>query len=251
MISAFSGWEFLINSDMSNEWFQFKQFMIRQDRTAMKVGTDGVLLGAWAGSGWLLNILDIGTGTGLIALMMAQRFPGARIDALEIDPVSSGQAAENASASPFARRISIFNADFVTWEAEKKYDLIVCNPPFFKDSLQSPDAGRTAARHEDLLPLSDLIRKSAGLLSPDGGLALIIPVDRLPEVAKVALETGLNLNRILRIKGTPSVPVKRVLIHLDKKFLPVEMGELTLEGEERGSASEEYGRLTQEFYLEK
>ncbi len=225
--------------------------MIRQDRTAMKVGTDGVLLGAWAGSGWLLNILDIGTGTGLIALMMAQRFAGARIDALEIDPVSSGQASENAAGSPFGERISVISSDFLTWDSGKKYDLIVCNPPFFKDSLQSPDAGRTTARHEDSLPLGELIRKSAGLLSPDGGLALIIPVDRLPEVAKVAVEAGLNLNRILRVKGTPKVPVKRVLIHLDKRYLPVEMGELTLEGEQRGSVSEEYRGLTQEFYLDK
>ena len=217
----------------------------------MKVGTDGVLLGAWAGSGWLLNILDIGTGTGLIALMMAQRFAGARIDALEIDPVSSGQASENAAGSPFGERISVISSDFLTWDSGKKYDLIVCNPPFFKDSLQSPDAGRTTARHEDSLPLGELIRKSAGLLSPDGGLALIIPVDRLPEVAKVAVEAGLNLNRILRVKGTPKVPVKRVLIHLDKRYLPVEMGELTLEGEQRGSVSEEYRGLTQEFYLDK
>ncbi len=217
----------------------------------MKVGTDGVLLGAWAGSGWLLNILDIGTGTGLIALMMAQRFPGARIDAVEIDPDSSGQAAENVLESPFSERISVVTADFISWETEKKYDLIVCNPPFFKDSLQSPDSGRTTARHEDSLPLGELISKSAGLLSPDGGLAMIIPVDRLPEAAKVAVETGLNLNRILRVKGTPKVPVKRVLIHLDKKFMPVEMGELTLEGEERGSVTEEYRGLTQEFYLDK
>jgi tRNA1Val (adenine37-N6)-methyltransferase len=236
---------------MANDWFQFKQFLVRQDRTPMKVGTDGVLLGAWAGSGWLLNILDIGTGTGLVALMMAQRFKGARVDAVELDPESAGQAAENIAESPFSDRITVHQADFLTWDPGKKYDLIVCNPPFFKDSLQSPDPGRTVARHDDSLPLADLIRRSTEMLMPNGGLSLILPVGRLPEVAKIAVETGLNLNRILRVKGNPKVAVRRVLIHLDKQYLPVEMGEMTLETEIRGVITEEYQGLIGGFLLEK
>jgi tRNA1Val (adenine37-N6)-methyltransferase len=236
---------------MANDWFQFKQFMIRQDRTPMKVGTDGVLLGAWAGSGWLLNILDVGTGTGLIALMMAQRFTGAHVDAVELDPESASQAAENVAGSPFARRVAVHQADFLTWDPGKKYDLIVCNPPFFKDSLQSPDPGRTVARHEDSMPLADLIRRCNDLLVPGGGLSLILPVGRLPEVAKLAVETGLNLNRILRVRGNPKVAVRRVLIHLDKQYLEVEMGELTLETETRGLITDEYAALIGGFLQEK
>ena len=249
MISVFLDWVYLIISDMANDWFRFRQFLIRQDRTAMKVGTDGVLLGAWAGKGWLLNILDVGTGTGLIALMMAQRFAGARVDAIEIDSESFEQAVENVSESPFSERIQVVRSDFLTWEPPHAYNLIVCNPPFFKDSLTSPDPGRTGARHEETLPLESLIPKCAKLMTPGGGLALILPVNRLPEVARLALQSGLHLNRILRVRGNPSVAVKRVLIQLDRHFDPVEMGEMTLETGNRGEWSDEYAALTAAFYL--
>ncbi len=235
---------------MPNDWFQFKQFLIRQDKTAMKVGTDAVLLGAWAGTGWLLNILDVGTGTGLIALMVAQRFPGALIDAVEIDPESVQQARENVGSSQWRDRIHVIEADFLQWEPDRLYDLIVCNPPFFKDSLKSPVAEKNLIRHDDHLPLTDLIRRSSELLSPGGGLSIVIPMDRLPEAARAAFETGLNLNRILRVKGTVKAPVKRVLIHLGKNYLPVEMNEVAIETEERGFYTETYRELTSEFYLE-
>ena len=134
--------------------FTFKQFHVEQDRTAMKVGTDGVLLGAWAEGG--CTILDIGTGTGLVALMMAQRFEDAQVVGIDIDPDASEQARENVAASPFASRISILHTSLQAFSTERKFDAIVSNPPYFEHSLKNPDAARAAARHADSLPFADL-----------------------------------------------------------------------------------------------
>ena len=135
--------------------FTFRQFHIEQDKCAMKVGTDGVLLGSWAKGG--KRILDIGTGTGLIALMMAQRFPDANIDAIEIDENAVIQATENVLRSPFTKQIVVKHCSLQTYsETKEKYDSIVCNPPYFVDSLKSNDNNRTVARHTDALPFNDL-----------------------------------------------------------------------------------------------
>ncbi|MCX6224846.1 MAG: methyltransferase [Bacteroidia bacterium] len=250
---------------MPNDWFQFRNFLIRQDRSAMKVGTDGVLLGAWAncsrdaylrpfgsrqsavGSG---NMMDIGTGTGLIALMLAQRFHEARIVALEIDEEAAGQAKENVEASDWAGRIDVIQADFRSWEpaSDRRFDLIVCNPPFFTRSLKNPDSQRSMARHDDDLPLSDLIQKSAGLLSPVGKLAIILPVDRFQHAMIVAIENGLFLNRRLNIRGHLHAPVKRVLVEWGKENGTAETAELVIETGVRGIYTEDYKRLTGEFY---
>lgn len=234
---------------MPNNWFRFKQFLIRQERSAMKVGTDGVLLGAWAKANDPQHILDIGTGTGLIALMMAQRFADASIDAIEIDPDSAREADDNVSASPWSNRIKIIQADFLLWESTGPYDLILCNPPYFKNSLVPPRAERSTARHEHSLPLSELISKSSGLLSAAGSLAIVVPAGRLPEVEQVARASGLYLNKILQVRGTRKAPVKRVLIRLDKNSLPAEIKELVIEPEQRGVFSEEYRQLVSDFYL--
>lgn len=234
---------------MSNNWFRFKQFLIRQERSAMKVGTDGVLLGAWAESHHPRHILDIGTGTGLIALMMAQRYGEALVDAIERDPGSAREAAENISASPWSNRITLIQADFMLWEPTETYDLIVCNPPYFKNSLLPPGAERSAARHEHSLTLPVLISKSSRLLTDDGSLAAIIPAGRLSDVEEAARASGLHLNKILQVRGTHKAPVKRILIRLDKNLLPAEMRELVLESDQRGIISDEYRELVRDFYL--
>ncbi len=234
---------------MSNTWFRFKEFLIRQERSAMKVGTDGVLLGAWAESYNPHYILDIGTGTGLIALMMAQRFADASIDAIEIDPDSASEAADNVSASPWSRRIRIIQSDFLIWESTVPYDLILCNPPYFKNSLLPPRADRSTARHEHSLPLPALISKSSELLSADGSLAIVVPADRLTEVEQASRASCLYLTKILQVRGTRKAPVKRILIRLDKHSTPVEIKELVIEPEQRGVYSEEYRRLVHDFYL--
>ena len=160
---------------MGSDSFRFRQFELRQDRCAMKVGTDGTLLGAWAlmpgeASG---RVLDIGTGTGLIALMMAQRYPEAEVTAIDIDAGAVSQARENVAASPFARRVTVMEMALqqmgetspVADQPSSRYDAIVCNPPFFVNSLVCPDARRTAARHASSLPLTDLAAAASVLLS--------------------------------------------------------------------------------------
>ncbi len=142
--------------------FQFKKFTIAQDRCAMKVGTDGVLLGAWARGG--KRVLDIGTGTGLVALMMAQRFTDAVVDAVEIDHDTAGQAMENVSSSPFANRVKVFAKALQGFEPDAPYDSIVTNPPFFSNSLLAPDSSRTMARHTVALSFAAYWRLPRGIL---------------------------------------------------------------------------------------
>ncbi|TSA34533.1 MAG: methyltransferase domain-containing protein [Porphyromonadaceae bacterium] len=236
---------------MSNEWFQFRHFLIRQDQSAMKVGTDGVLLGTWADCSNCRAVLDIGTGTGLIALMVAQRNPQALITALEIDPAATKQAKENIQASSWSNRIDVVQADFRTWKpaSDQKFDLIVCNPPFFTRSLKNPDFQKATARHDDELPLAGLIPKSAGFLKPEGKLALILPVSRIQEAMAMVDENGLYLFRRMDIRGNINAPVKRVLLEWGRENRVTEISELVIETGIRGIYSEEYRRLTGEFYL--
>jgi tRNA1Val (adenine37-N6)-methyltransferase len=251
LISAYSGLDYLIVSDMSNDWFQFQGFLIRQDRSAMKVGTDGVLLGAWAGCSNCSSILDVGTGTGLIALMIAQRNRMAAITAIEIDPTACSQALENVSASPWADRITVVNGDFLSWDhvGIHSFDLIVCNPPFFSGSLKNPDPLRAAARHDDGLPLGALAGRASELLSPAGKLALILPAGRAEEAIRMAASAGLHVLRRTDVRGNPQAPVRRVLLEWGRKSGTVEWNELVIESGARGIYTDDYLLLTRDFYL--
>ena len=163
---------------MAKGYFQFKQFTIYQQHCAMKVGTDGTLLGAWAlASSGACRVLDIGTGTGLIALMMAQRYPEVMVTAIDIDAAAVGQAMENVMASPFAERINVYEADVQTFENMEMFDSIVCNPPFFEHSLTCPDAQRTEARHTVSLNYHQLVDAVFRLLKDDGRFSVIITSD--------------------------------------------------------------------------
>lgn len=251
MISACLGWVCLNIFNMSNDWFQFRQFLVRQDQSAMKVGTDGVLLGAWTACENCRTVLDIGTGTGLIALMIAQRNPDANITAVEIDAAAAQQAVGNIGESLWADRISVLGADFLSVDSagDNKFDLIICNPPFFTRSLKNPDLQRAQARHDDDLPLGLLIVKSAELLSDDGRLALIIPAGRVDEVMSIAADNELFLSRQLNIRGNSLAPVKRVIIEFCRESGGAEIAELVIESGVRGVYTEEYKRLTGDFYL--
>ncbi|MBQ8939785.1 MAG: methyltransferase [Paludibacteraceae bacterium] len=255
-----------------NLGFQFKQFFVRHDRCAMKVGTDGVLLGCWngydaaaAGSPTIphryhyARCLDIGTGSGLIALMLAQRFPDALIDAIDIDKAAVEQAAENFAASPWSDRLHAFHAHLQEWQSHSAYSLIVSNPPYFQNSLKNPDKGRQTARHTDTLSFSELIHHSTRLLSENGILALILPTEAESEVCELAQAEGLSLTRITRVYSKESKPARRVLLAFGKSksrntdistsrnTAPVE-DTLVLE-DEIGGRSAAYRELTKDFYL--
>jgi tRNA1Val (adenine37-N6)-methyltransferase len=236
---------------MANDYFQFKQFNIQQDKCAMKVGTDGVLLGAWVSAGLCRAILDVGTGTGLIALMLAQRSP-AGIDAIDIDGDAVGQASENIASSVFANRIRVFHTSFEEYatKTHRMYDLIVSNPPYFADSLKSPDTKKNLARHTDTLPLSSLLSGTKPLLAPDGRIALILPCQREKELMETALENKLNIIRQTMVMPLPDALPKRLLVELsaDLSAAPCRSDTLVIE-EGRHQYTADYRQLTKDFYL--
>lgn len=227
--------------------FTFRQFHIEQDKCAMKVGTDGVLLGSWAKGG--KRILDIGTGTGLIALMMAQRFPDANIDAIEIDENAVIQATENVLRSPFTKQIVVKHYSLQTYsETKEKYDSIICNPPYFVDSLKNNDNNRTVARHTDTLPFNELIKCAYQLLTPIGHFSLVLPVESYRILEPEAILNGFSVIKKVLVKTTPSKQPKRILVELGK--VPDEYFSTTeYLQDSAGNKSEWYKEITKEFYL--
>ena len=212
----------------------------------MKVGTDGLLLGAWAQGG--SRVLDIGTGTGLIALMMAQRFPDAHVDAIDIDADAAAQAEDNARRSPFADRVAVRCVSLQEFEIEREYDSIVCNPPFFTQSLQSPDSKRTLARHSVALPFDDLLRHARRLLSEDGVLSIVVPSDALSQIETAAAMNGMFLVRRCLVRTTRKKPVRRLLLSFSQKPSPIQNEEGIIQ-EAVNEPSEWYRNLTCDFLL--
>lgn len=232
---------------MSNKCFAFKQFAIAHDKCAMKVGTDGVLLGAWVSIDNTNLILEIGTGSGLIALMVAQR-SGASIVAIEIDELAAKQAKENVVATNWANRIEVINEDFVNYSDSRKYDLIISNPPYFENSLISPSDSRSKARHTDSLSYNILVTKSSQMLSEIGRLCLIIPAESGEKIVNIAVENGLHLTKKIDVLPKPGRPAKRILLEFSKLSTPIIIGELIIEIS-RHQYSDDYISLTKSFYL--
>ena len=212
----------------------------------MKVGTDGLLLGAWAQGG--KSVLDIGTGTGLIALMMAQRFPEAHVDAIDIDADAASQAEDNARRSPFADRVAVRCVSLQEYVAEREYDSIVCNPPFFTQSLQSPDSKRTLARHSIALPFDDLFRHARRLMSEDGVLSIVVPSDALSQIETAAVMNNLFLVRRCFVRTTRKKPARRLLLSFSQKPSPFHDEEGVIQ-EAVNEPSEWYRNLTCDFLL--
>ncbi len=249
----------MVAATTSTMSFRFKQFYIEDSKCAMKVGTDGVLLGAWTPIGVRnqesgIRILDVGTGSGLIARMLMQRCPEAEVEGIDIDAAAVEQARENG--------VSAFQARLQEWRLEigNYYDLIVSNPPYFQNSLKNPDAGRMTARHTDTLSYTDLIHHCARLLKEDGQLALILPADAEAEVRGLAAAERLSLTHVTRVYSKVSKPVRRVLMAFRSQESGVKSQDdslstfriiedtLVLE-DEKGGRSAAYSNLTRDFYL--
>lgn len=232
--------------------FQFKQFSIQQDQCAMKIGTDGVVLGTWVSPEYEpRNVLDVGTGTGVISLILAQRFGTSEIEAIEIDEKAYEQAVSNFENSPWGDRLYAYHASFQEFfqeVTEEKYDLIISNPPFFLPTHKSKDSARNQARFEDALPFKHLFYGASKLLDEEGIFAVIVPYDQEATVLLIAKEMYLLPSKITRVKGNKSVPIKRSLIQFQFTVDRLEENELVLE-KERHVYTEEYTKLVKDFYL--
>lgn len=233
---------------MSNPYFQFKKFVVYHDRCAMKVGTDGVLLGAWTQVCGANDILDIGTGTGLIALMAAQRNQHAAITAVEIERDAASQALENVRRSSWHDRIRVVHADIRAYAPEVKFDLIVSNPPYFERSLTCSAEGRTKARHTAALDYEELLCRASLLLKDGGDFSIVIPADAANRLVALAAGKGLFLSRRTWVRTLPAMPPKRALMAFRKQPAPVEENTLTIEMAHH-AYTEEYRALTEDFYL--
>ena len=237
---------------MANTYFQFKQFRINQEGAAMKVGTDGVLLDAWVNIDKAKSFLDIGTGTGLIAIMLAQRTnDDSKIDAIEIDNSSYQQAVNNFDDCSWSDRIKAFHTsfqDFVS-NTSSKYDCIVSNPPYFINSLKAKDESRTQARHADGLPFEDLIEGAKNLLNPEGKFSVILPVQEGNIFIRIARIAGFSLSKKIEVLPNPGKIAKRLLIELTLTNSKTIESQLCVENGQRHVYSPEYIELCKDFYL--
>ena len=222
--------------------FRFRQFTIEQDRCAMKVGTDGVLLVAWSECG--TRMLDVGTGTGVIALMLAQRFPASQITAIDIDEDAVLQARQNVCKSPFKDRVEVLSSSIQEYPSPltSHFDALVSNPPFFADSLKAPDHQRNTARHTDTLSYDELMRAAFRLLTDEGIISVIVPFDYRRRMDDAALFAGLYPCRVYAVSTKEGKPPRRYLLAYSKQLRPLQQSTLTI-------GTEAYQQLTGDFYL--
>ncbi len=224
---------------MSNTYFSFKQFTIHQELCAMKVGTDGVLLGGWAVGGE--RILDIGCGTGVIALMMAQRYPASHVVAIDIDEGAFRQTTMNIQESPFADRVEVYQVSLQNYFTDP-FDAIVCNPPFFANQLKGPDQQRNMARHTDSLSFADLFKHAKRLLKPTGTFSLVVPDSARSEIDFQAVLNGFYPLHKCAVKTTQKKAPKRFLLSYGLVAQPCQHTELII-------GSETYQEMLKDFYL--
>lgn len=233
---------------MPSPYFEFKKFRIYHDRCAMKVGTDGVLVAAWTRISDVESILDIGTGSGLIAMMVAQRTNfSVCIDAIDLDKEAVEQAKENVLKACL-KAVNVFQSDLKMLDDSKKYDLIISNPPFFSSSLHSPNHKRTMARHTDSLPINDLISYSTRLLSQRGRISVIYPYECKTELVTLADQHQLYVSRITNVYPTPTAQPKRILMEFSKVETICEETDLVIELK-RHIYSDDFISLAKDFYL--
>jgi tRNA1Val (adenine37-N6)-methyltransferase len=233
-----------------NNFFQFKQFKIIQEKAAMKVNTDGILLGAWTNLEGVKSVLDVGTGTGLIALMFAQR-SDALITGVEIEKNAAEEAVQNVQNSNWGNRVTIYNTSFQEFAAisEIKFDLIATNPPFFSNAIKNANPHLSMARHNDLLSFVDIISGAVKLLTGTGKLALILPFNQsIDFIAKARLK-GLFLNRMTEVKPFPGKEPNRCLMEFGKSESIMQKSQMTIFEDSKIDYSEDFKSLTRSFYL--
>lgn len=232
---------------MSKMSFKFKQFSIVQEKSAMKIGTDGVLLGAWTEADHPKTILDIGSGTGLIGLMLAQRFPNSEITAIEIEPNAFEESQLNFKNSPFAERCQVHLTSLQDFKTEEKFDLIVSNPPFF-EFTHKVNSSRNLARQQSDLSFEELLFHTEKLMKPTTNAAFIIPHLQETQFLEVTKDLDLFPNKITRVRGNKAADFKRSLIRLSKEYEQPIIDELIIELN-RNVYTEEYIAMTRYFYL--
>jgi len=231
--------------------FKFKQFTVKQDRCAMKIGTDSVLLGAWTSIDTNpTEILDIGAGTGVLSLMLAQRCPDALIEAIEIDANAYEQCVENFENSPWANRLFCYHAALLEYveEVDDSYDLIICNPPFYSDTYKTQQESRNKARFQDAMPFEHLLYAVSKLLSDSGVFSVILPYREEARFIHLAKKHQLFPNRILNVKGHADSEIKRSLIEFSKTSKLIKPSTLIIETG-RHNYTKSYTDLTKDFYL--
>ena len=228
--------------------FQFKQFSVLNDKTAMKVGTDGVLIGAWCDVMGAKRVLDVGTGCGLIALMVAQRASDAAVHAIDIDGDSISEARYNFENSPWSNRLSAELIDFNDFQTSFPFDLIVSNPPFFDNGVLPPSKGRNMARHNSTLTFEQLIACSIRLLTHNGILSLIAPANAVPSIRSIMVANGLWLKRVTSVIPVVGEAPKRVMLEMSKAECGTVEDSITIHDVDH-HYTEQYQLLTKHFYL--
>lgn len=236
---------------MANNYFRFKQFIVYQEKAAMKVGIDSVLLGAWADFSNAKKILDIGAGTGLLSLMAAQKSQ-AKITSVEIDIDSFKQAKKNINLSPWNERIEILNCSFQDFSLQSTqiFDGAICNPPYFNGSYPSPNIQRNTARQNNVLPLPDLFAGLKRILSPEGNFYIIYSYLQKDSLIKEALNHQFYPNKIVEIKSSINKAVKRIAICFSQKRMPGVTTQLSIKNFKTNQYTQEFKSLTKDFYLD-
>ncbi|MGB6268385.1 MAG: methyltransferase [Olleya sp.] len=231
--------------------FKFKQFSVNQEQCAMKIGTDSVLLGAWTPLDTNpFSVLDIGAGTGVLSLILAQRSNAQVIDAIEIDELAYEQCVDNFEVSSWSDRLFCYHADLAefTEEIEDKYDLIISNPPFYSENFKTENEQRDLARFTDALPFGHLIESVSQLLAIDGVFSVVIPFKEEADFITLASAVKLYPNKIMHVKGSPSSDIKRSLLVFSFRESEIKTETLIIETS-RHKYTESYINLTKDFYL--
>ncbi len=235
---------------MANSYFKFKQFIVHQDKAAMKVGTDGVLLGAWSDVTCDREVLDVGTGTGLITLMLAQRNQSLQVTAIDVDEGAVQQAQHNFSLSNWTERLGVEKCALQNFDKEDSFDHVICNPPYFDRAYKSDDHSRTLARHTDTLSFDELVAHAFRVTHTKARLSLVLPFDVEEQILMAASRVGWFPARILYVRPTPKKALVRILIEFSKsKTATLTTEELIIEDKGRHGYSDKYVALTKDFYL--